>query len=85
MTTSLSKAKKAILMLQKFADDQNKRRKRIIYEDEITGLPEYEPNLPNDEEQEEGDYEIQTKCKKPKRKVEKPKKVKKDITKSIKI
>ena len=72
-------------MLQKFADDQKKRRKRIIYEDEIVGLPDYEPNLPNDEEQEEGDYEIQTKCKKPKRKVEKPKKVKKDITKSIKM
>ena len=32
----------------------NKQRKRIIYEDEIDGLPEYEPHSPTeDEEQEE--------------------------------
>ena len=51
-----------------------RQRKRILYEDEIDGHPEYEPNSPNDEDQEEGDYEIQTKRKEAKRKVEKPKK-----------
>ena len=63
----------------------NRQWKRIIYEDEIDGLPEYEPNSPTDEDQEEGDYETQTKRKEPKRQVEKPKKVKKEIKKSIKM
>ena len=48
-----------------------RQRKRIIYEDEIDGRPEYEPNSPIDEDQEEGDYETQTKRKEPKRQVEK--------------
>ena len=61
------------------------QRKRIIYEDEIDGLPEYEPTSPTDKDQEEGDYEIQTKCKEPKRQAEKPKIVKKGITKSTKM
>ena len=51
-----------------------RQRKRIIYRDEIDGLPEYKPNSPTDEDQEEGDYETQTKRKEPKRQVEKPKK-----------
>ena len=45
----------------------NKQRKRIIYEDEIDGVPEYEPHSPTeDEEQEEeqDNYKIQTKSKK---------------------
>ena len=61
------------------------QRKRIICEDEIDDLPEYEPTSPTDEDQEEGDYEIQTKRKEPKRQVEKPKIVKKGITKSTKM
>ena len=31
-----------------------RQRKRIIYRDEIDGLPEYEPNSPTDEDQKEG-------------------------------
>ena len=58
--------------------------KIIVYEDEIVGLPEYEPNSTGGD-QEEGDYEIQTKHQEPKRQVEKTKKVKKGITKSIKM
>ena len=69
------KAKKAILILQKLEGDQ--KRKRIIYEEEIDGLPEYESDLPTEEEQEEEDrnYEIQKKSKgKQLKTVEKPKK-----------
>ena len=41
-----------------------KQRTRILYEDEIDGLPEYESDSPTDEEQEENNnYEIQTKHK----------------------
>ena len=43
---------------------KNQKRKRIIYEDEIDGPPEYEPDLPTEEEQEEKEdrnYEIQKK------------------------
>ena len=50
------------------------QRKRIMYKDEIDGLPEYEPNSLTDKDQEEGDYEIQTKRKEQKTQVEKPKK-----------
>ena len=39
-----------------------KQKKRIIYEDEIDGIPEYEPDLPTEEEQEEDSKcEIQSK------------------------
>ena len=67
----------------------NKQRKRIIYEDEIDGLPEYEPHSPTeDEEQEEEQDKIQTKSKKrpllPKQ-IEKSKQLRKGITKSIKM
>ena len=62
-----------------------KQRKRIIYEDEIDEVPNYEPRSPREEEQEDNN-KIQIK---PKRKQEKvigrPKKVKKGITKSIKM
>ena len=47
----------------------------------MDGLPEYEQNSPTDEDQEERDYETQTKGKEPKRQAEKTKKVKKGITK----
>ena len=60
-----------------------KQRKIIIFEDEIDVLPEYEPDLPTDEEQgENNNYEMQNKYKeKQPKQIEKPKKVKKGITK----
>ena len=54
-----------------------KQKKRIIYEDEIDGTPEYQPDSPTKEEQEEdNNYEIQNRYtgKQPKQ-IEKPKKV----------
>ena len=67
----------------------NKQRKRIIYEDEIDGVPEYEPHSPTeDEEQEEeqDNYKIQTKSKKrPPKQIKKSKQLRKGITKSIKM
>ena len=71
-------------MLQKFEDAQKKKqRKRIIFKDEIDVLPEYEPDSPTDEEQgENNNYEMQNKYKeKQPKQIEKPKKVKKGITK----
>ena len=67
----------------------NKKRKRIIYEDEIDGLPEYEPHSPTEDEEEiEEQNNYKTKSKKrqllPKQ-IEKPKKTKNGITKSIKM
>ena len=60
----LKKVKKVILTLQKFKDVEKKQRTRILYEDEIDGLSEYESDSPTDEEQEENNnYEIQTKHK----------------------
>ena len=49
---NLKKAKKAILMLQKFEDVPKNKKKRIIYKDEIDRIPEYEPDSPTGEEQE---------------------------------
>ena len=80
----LNKVKKVILMLQKYEDAQKKKqRKRIIFKDEIDVLPEYEPDSPTDEEQgENNNYEMQNKYKeKQPKQIEKPKKVKKGITK----
>ena len=80
----LNKVKKVILMLQKFEDAQKKKqRKRIIFKDEIDVLPEYKPDSPTDEEQgENNNYEMQNKYKeKQPKQIEKPKKVKKGITK----
>ena len=53
-----------------------KQKKRIIYEDEIDGIPEYEPDSPTEEEQEEdNNYEIQSKHRgKQPNQIEKPKK-----------
>ena len=63
-----------------------KQKKRIIYKDEIDGIPQYDPDSPTEEEQEEdNNYEIQSKHRgKQPNQIEKPKKVK-GITKSIKI
>ena len=64
-----------------------KQKKRIIYEDEIDGIPEYELDSPTKEEQEEdNNYEIQSKdTGKQPNQIEKPKKVLKVVTKSIKM
>ena len=55
---------------------KEQKKRRIIYEDKIDGLPEYEPDLPTEEEQEEDqNYEIQKRSKgKQLKTVEKPKK-----------
>ena len=48
------KVKKVIPMLLKFEEDvQNKHRKKIIYEYEIDGLPDYEPHSPTEDEEQE--------------------------------
>ena len=45
---------KVTLMLQKYVGVQeNKKKKRLIYEDEIDGVPDYEPQSPSEEEQED--------------------------------
>ena len=63
-----------------------KQRKRILYEDIVDGIPECEPDSPTEEEQADDNYEIQNKHKgKQLKQLEKPKKVKKGITKSIKM
>ena len=56
-----------------------KQKKRIIYEDEIDGITEYEPDSPTKEEQEQDNiYEIQSKHRgKQPNQIVKPKKVKK--------
>ena len=59
---NLNKVKKAVLMLQKFKDVLKTKKKRIIYEGEIDGIPEYEPDSSTEEEQEEhNNYEMQSK------------------------
>ena len=68
----------------------NKHRKKIIYEDEIVGLPDYEPHSPTEDEEQEEEYDnkVQTKSKKrplPPKQIEKPKQLKKGITKLIKM
>ena len=44
--------KKVILTLQKHIDAQE-NKKIIIYEDKIDGLPNYQPQSPSEEEQED--------------------------------
>ena len=68
----------------------NKHRKKIIYEDEIVGLPDYELHSPTEDEEQEEEYDnkVQTKSKKgplPLKQIEKPKQLKKGIIKSIKM
>ena len=41
-------------MLQKYVDDPKKQKKKSsYYEDELDGLPDYEPEFPSEEEQDE--------------------------------
>ena len=68
----------------------NKHGKKMISEDEIDGLPDCEPHSPteDDEQEEEYDNKVQTKCKRrplPPKQIEKPKQLKKVITKLIKM
>ena len=68
----------------------NKHRKKIIYEDEIDGLPDYELHSPTEDEEQEKEYnnKVQTKSKKgplPLKQIKKPKQLKKGIIKSIKM
>ena len=67
----------------------NKQRKRIIYEDEIDGLPEYELHSPTEDEEQEEEQDnckIQSKSKKrPPKQIEKSKQHRKGIAKSIKM
>ena len=59
---------------------KKQKKKRSYYEDELDGLPDYEPEFPSEEEQDENEIEVK------KQKIQpKPKKVKKGITKSIKM
>ena len=64
MNQKKNKMTKVIPILQKYVDVQENKKKRIIYEDEIDGVPNYEPQSPSEEEQEDNN-EIQIK---PKRK-----------------
>ena len=63
-----------------------KRRKKVIYEDEIDGIPEYEPHSPTEteEQEEEQNYKIKRRPP-PSKQIHKPKQIKKGITKSMKI
>ena len=68
----------------------SKYRKKVIYEDEIDGLPDYGPHSPTEDEEQEEEYDnkVQTKSKKrplPPKQIEKPKQLKKGITKLIKM
>ena len=59
---------------------KKQKKKRSYYEDKLDGLPDYEPESPSEEEQDENEIEVK------KQKIQpKPKKVKKGITKSIKM
>ena len=63
---------------------RQQKRKRIIYEDELDGVPDYEPQSPSEEEQEENDIQVETK-RKPQKILKTRKYNKKGITKSIKM
>ena len=63
---------------------RQQKRKRIIYEDELDGVPDYEPQSPSEEEQEENDIQVEPK-RKPQKILKTPKYNKKEITKSIKM
>ena len=60
------------------------QKKRIIYDDELDGIPDYEPESRSEEEQ-EGEIEVKSKGRLQPKTYEKSKKVKKGITKSIKL
>ena len=73
-----------IPILQRYVDVKKKtKKKRIIYDDELDGIPDYEPESRSEEEQEE--IEVKRKGRLQPKTYEKSKKVKKGITKSIKM
>ena len=73
-------------ILQRYVDVQKKQKKRIIYDDELDGVPDYEPESQSDEEQEDNNkIEVKRKGKLQPKTYEKSKKVKIGITKSIKL
>ena len=78
---------KVILILQRYVDVQKKKKKkRIIYDDELDGVPDYEPESLSEEEQEDNnEIKVKRKRKLQPKTYEKSKKVKKGITKSIKM
>ena len=53
---------KVIPILQRYIDVQKHTQKRIIYDDELDGVPDYEPESPSEEEQEDNN-EIEVKRK----------------------
>ena len=67
----------------------NKQRKRILYEDEIDGLLEYELHILTEDKgeiEEQNNHKTKSKKRQPlPKQVEKPKQLKKGITKSIKM
>ena len=67
--------------MQKYVGDQKNIEKKIAQEDELDGIPNYEPKSPIEDEQEENEVEI----KKPIKRNVTTKKNKKGITKSINI
>ena len=44
---------KVIPILQRYVGIQKNKKKRLIYEDELDGVPDYEPESPSEEEQED--------------------------------
>ena len=62
MIQNKKKVTKAIPILQRYVDVQKIKKKRILYEDELDGIPNYEPESPSEEEQEDN-YEIEVKHK----------------------
>ena len=83
--TIMEIVKKVILILQKLEDVQ-KEKKKTIYENEISSIPEYEPHSPteSEEQEEEKNYKIKNRELPPKQ-IQKPKQIKKATTKSIKM
>ena len=67
----------------KYEDVQNNKKKRIVYEDELDGIHEYEPQSPREDKEPKENYGNNGKKHEKENIVSK--KTKKDITKSIKI
>ena len=67
-------------------DVQKNKKKRIIYDYDLDGIPDFEPESPSEEEQKDNnEIEVKRKGKLQPKTYEKSKKVKKGITKSIKM
>ena len=43
--------------MSKYEDVQNKKKKRIVYEDELGGIHEYEPQSPSEDEEPKENYQ----------------------------